>query len=137
MAINREDLNELMADSARNAVTTSRVELGFNLDYSISSIQQVDEIIKKWGEINKKKPLTEEHIFTICNIYGAYVGEVFRELIGGEWCYDETDPDAPVIMLEYGTNTYAFSSTCFQRLLKDPQVSVSNYFHQAVSNNTQ
>lgn len=137
MSMTREQLDELMSDSAHNAVLTTRDEFGIELDGSPESISVVDDVILKWIEQYKDQALESKAIFTICNIYGAYVGEIFREVIGGEWIYNDANPEAPHVLLEYGGHSYAFAGICYQRLVNDSQISISNYFNQAVSNNTQ
>ena len=137
MAINSEELNELMRDSAKNAVVTTREEFGINLDFSAESVELVDKAISKWIDKYKGKTIEDEMVFTLSNIYGAYIGEVFREIIGGQWIYDETDPDAPHLLLEYGAQTFSFAGTCYQRLINDPDISTLNYFLKAIANNTQ
>lgn len=137
MAMTREELDELMQDSARNAVITTRDEFGINLDGSAESIKQIDEVILRWINKYRDQALEDKAVFTLCNIYGAYVGEVFKATIGGQWSYDDSNPDAPYVLLEYGTHSYAFAGVCYQRLVNDSQISVENYFNQAIANNTQ
>ncbi|MBE1298963.1 MAG: hypothetical protein GJ680_03500 [Alteromonadaceae bacterium] len=137
MFMTREELHELMLDSAENAVLSTRDEFNIELDRTPESVQLVDDAILKWIEKYNNQVLEDKAIFTLCNIYGAYVGEVFRETIGGQWTYDESNPDAPYVLLEYGGHSYAFAGICYQRLVNDSQISVYNYFSQAVSNNTQ
>lgn len=137
MFMTREQLHELMQDSAQNAVITTKEEFGVDLDGSIESILQIDEVILKWIQRYKDQALEDKAVFTLCNIYGAYIGEVFRSVIGGQWTYDESNPDAPYVLLEYAGHTYAFAGVCYQRLVHDSQISVNNYFSQAISNNTQ
>jgi len=133
----REELDELMQDSARNAVITTRDEFGINLDGSAESIKQIDEVILRWINKYRDQALEDKAVFTLCNIYGAYVGEVFKATVGGQWSYDDSNPDAPYVLLEYGTHSYAFAGVCYQRLVNDSQISVENYFNQAIANNTQ
>ena len=90
-----------------------------------------------WLGKYESQALEDSAVFTICNIYGAYVGELFRHKVGGFWKYDESDKRAPYVVLEYAGNTYAFAGICYQRLVNDSQVSVKNYFEQAVANNVQ
>ncbi len=137
MAMTREELDELMQDSARNAVITTRDEFGINLDGSAESIKQIDEVILRWINKYRDQALEDKAVFTLCNIYGAYVGEVFKATVGGQWSYDDSNPDAPYVLLEYGTHSYAFAGVCYQRLVNDSQISVENYFNQAIANNTQ
>jgi hypothetical protein len=137
MQMTREELENLMADSAHNAIVATREEFGIELDNSVDSVALVDEVILKWLERYKDKSLENNAVFTLCNLYGAYVGEIFRKLVGGHWHYDQSNPDTPYVVLEYAGHTYAFAGICYQRLVNDSQISVKNYFDQAVSNNAQ
>ncbi|MDF2177236.1 hypothetical protein P2G88_03140 [Aliiglaciecola sp. CAU 1673] len=137
MEMTREELESLMADSAHNAVLTTKEEFGVELDNSPHSIAKVDEVLHKWLAKYKGQALEEKAVFTLCNLYGAYVGEIFRKLVGGHWHYDLSNPEAPYIVLEYAGHTYAFAGICYQRLVNDSQISVKRYFDQALSNNVQ
>lgn len=137
MQMTREELTQLMADSAQNAVVTTKEEFNLELDGSAQSIALVDDVLLSWIDKYKDQALEDNAVFTLCNIYGAYVGEIFRNLVGGHWRYDEADPDAPYVLLEYAGKSYAFAGICYQRLVNDSQISVFNYFNQAVANNSQ
>lgn len=131
------ELTELMIDSAQNAIATTLQEFNLALDGSEQSLQLVDDVILSWLGRYKDQALEENAVFTICNIYGAYIGEVFRQKVGGEWSYDQSDPDAPYVVLNYAGNTYAFAGICYQRLVNDSQISVQQYYAQALANNMQ
>ncbi|GAA0361034.1 hypothetical protein GCM10009092_26680 [Bowmanella denitrificans] len=137
MQMTREELHSLMSDTAHNAVLTTREEFGIELDHSPQSVALVDVAILKWLEKYSDSALENAAVFTICNLYGAYIGEIFRKLVGGHWHYDNSNPDAPYVVLEYAGHTYAFAGICYQRLANDSQISVKNYFDQAISNNAQ
>lgn len=137
MHMTREELTQLMADSAQNAIQTTREEFSVELDGSVDSIAIIDDVILSWIDKYKDQALEDDAVFTLCNIYGAYVGEIFRNLVGGHWRYDESDPDAPYVVLEYAGKSYAFAGICYQRLVNDSQISIHNYFTQAVGNNSQ
>lgn len=137
MRMTREELTQLMADSAQDAVKTTKEEFNLTLDDSEHSLALVDDVILSWLSKYKDQALEDNAVFTICNIYGAYVGEIFRKKIGGNWSYDESDQDAPYVVLEYAGNSYAFAGICYQRLVNDSQVSIKNYFEQAVANSVQ
>ncbi|GAC31911.1 hypothetical protein [Paraglaciecola polaris] len=137
MQMTREELTQLMIDSAQNAIETTEQEFAVVLDESEQSLAVVDDVILSWLGKYESEALEENAVFTICNIYGAYVGELFRRKIGGFWKYDESDKRAPYVVLEYAGNTYAFAGICYQRLVNDSQISVKNYFEQAVANNRQ
>ncbi|MBN7820714.1 hypothetical protein [Bowmanella yangjiangensis] len=137
MQMTKDELASLMSDTAHNAVLTTREEFGIELDHSPQSVALVDVVILKWLEKYQESALENNIVFTVCNLYGAYVGEIFRKLVGGSWHYDQSNPEAPYIVLEYAGHTYAFAGICYQRLVNDSQISVKSYFDQAVSNNVQ
>lgn len=137
MQMTSAELTELMIDSAQNAVTTTEEEFNLLLDGSEQSIELVDDVILSWLGRYKDQALEENAVFTICNIYGAYVGEIFRHKIGGNWNYDESDPDAPYVVLNYAGSTYAFAGICYQRLVNDSHISIKSYYDQALANNRQ
>ncbi len=133
----QQELEELMAQSAKDAVGTSLESFDVRLDYSAESIALIDDLLLAFIARYKDQALEDSAVFTLCNIYGAYIGEVIRSLIGGQWRYDETDPKAPYVVLDVGEYSYAFAGICYERLVNDSQVSVKAYFDQALSNNTQ
>ena len=137
MLMTQEELTQLMADSAQNAIETTMEEFGLKLDCSEKSVELIDDIILSWLDKYKEQILEENAVFTICNIYGAYLGEIFRKKVGGNWSYDESNLDAPYVVIHYAGNSYAFAGICYQRLVNDSQISISNYFDQAVSHNIQ
>ena len=112
-------------------------EFDVTLDSSEKSVELIDDVILSWLEKYKDQALEENAVFTICNIYGAYLGEIFRKKVGGNWSYDESNLDAPYVVVQYAGNSYAFAGICYQRLVNDSQISISNYFEQAVSQNIQ
>ncbi|MDC0603185.1 hypothetical protein OAP14_09205 [Aliiglaciecola sp.] len=137
MRMTQEELDQLMADSAQNAIETTKDEFDIELDGSVNSIALVDDVILNWIGKYKDQALEDNAVFTICNIYGAYVGEIFKAAIGGSWRYDESDQDAPYVVVEYAGKSYAFAGVCYQRLVNDSQIHVADYFNQAVGNSAQ
>jgi hypothetical protein len=135
--MSNKELTELMVDSANNAVSTTLSEFNFELDGSVDSISDVDDVILSWIDKYKDRALEDSSVFTICNIYGAYIGEIFRKKVGGHWRYDQSNENAPYVLLEYGDKSYAFAGICYQRLVNDSVISVRDYFDKAVANSTQ
>jgi hypothetical protein len=133
----QQALNQLMVDSAEDAITTSLEEFGVTLDYSVQSIALVDEALLRFLESYHDQALEDKAVFTLCNIYGAYVGETFRKLAGGQWQYNVENEDAPTIMLLFNERSYAFAGICYERLVNDPTSSVKHYFDEALSSITQ
>jgi len=133
----QQELEELMAQSAKDAVETSQGTFNVTLDYSGESVALIDDLLLAFIDRYKDQALEDNAVFTLCNIYGAYVGEVIRSLIGGQCRYDVSDPAAPYVVLDVGEYSYAFAGICYERLVNDSQISVKAYFDQALANNTQ
>lgn len=133
----QQALNQLMRESATDAVKTSREEFAIELDFSAESISLVDAIILKFLDTFNDQAFEDKAVFTICNIYGAYLGEVFRKLAGGQWQYNLQDEEAPSIMLMHQDKTFAFAGICYERLVNDSSASVQRYFNQALDAVTQ
>ena len=133
----QQELEKLMADCAYDAARTAEEEFRIHLDFSPQSIALVDDILLSFVDRYRDKALEDQAVFTLCNIYGAYTGEVFRKLVGGMWRYDQSDPKAPYVLLETATRSYAFAGICYERLVNDSQVSVKAYFDQAISQHQQ
>jgi hypothetical protein len=128
----QQALNQLMRESAEDAIKTSREEFGIELDFSSKSIALVDAIISKFLDVYNDQVLEDKTVFTICNMYGAYIGEVFRKLAGGQWEYNLQDEEAPSIMLMYQDKKFAFAGICYERLVNGNNVSVERYFTEAI-----
>lgn len=133
----QQALNQLMRESADDAIKTSREEFAIELDFSPESIALVDTVILKFLDTYNDQALEDKAVFTICNIYGAYIGETFRKLAGGQWQYNLQNEGAPSIMLMYQEKTFAFAGICYERLVNDSSVSVQRYFNEALGSATQ
>ena len=132
----QQALNQLMRESADDAIKTSKEEFDIDLDFSPESIALVDTIILKFLATYKEQALEDKAVFTLCNIYGAYLGETFRKLAGGQWQYNLQDEEAPSIMLVYQEKSFAFAGICYERLVNDSNISVKRYFDEALEGAT-
>ena len=129
-----DELNKLMADCANDAVATAKEEFDIVLDNSPASITLVDDILLSFVDKYHDLALEDQAVFTICNIFGAYVGEILKAQLDGQWIYDQSNPNAPTVFLKVGENTYALAGICYERLVNDSQISVFAYYEQALSN---
>lgn len=134
--MDKDELDSLMKDSAENAVISTENEFAIVLDGTPDSIAKVDDALLSFLDKYKDNALEDQAVFTLCNIYGAYVGEVFKSSVGGDWRYDDSNPEAPFVVLDFNDHSYAFAGICYERLVNDSTVSVKAYFDQAVANNT-
>ncbi|MDY6976106.1 MAG: hypothetical protein SVW51_07710 [Pseudomonadota bacterium] len=129
-----DELNKLMADCAKDAVATAADEFEIVLDHSPASVKLVDDILLSFVDKYHDLALEDEAVFTICNIFGAYVGEILKAQLDGQWIYDQSNPKAPSVFLKVGENTYALAGICYERLVNDSQISVNSYYEQALGN---
>lgn len=134
MSVSGEELQQLMQDSAQDAIAYAAEEFAIQLDQSEASIELIDSLILQARNKYGASVQDSKIIFTLCNMLGAYVGEVFRRQYAGEWIYDETDPSAPSVFLKHGQYTFAFAGIIYQRLINDQTLSVRLYYQESVSN---
>lgn len=128
------ELNTLMTESARDAVTVTKEQFGIDLDYSSQSIENIDLAITNYLDTFREQALENKAIFTLCNIYGAYLGETCKTIVGGEWRIDDSNSDAPNVFLHINDNSYAFAGICYEKLVNDSAISVQAYFEAAINN---
>lgn len=133
----QQELNQLMQESATDAVQSAQEMFGITLNYDAASIALVDEVLIRVVQTYNDKALEDSAVFTLCNIYGAYLGEVFKILAGGQWRYDQSEPDAPFVVLDVGDRSYAFAGICYERLVNDTTISVRAYFDLALEHQKQ
>lgn len=135
--MNQSELEQLMQDCANDAIRTASEEFDTTLDLSPDSIKLVDDLLLSFVDKYHDKALEDNAVFTICNIFGAYLGETYKQVAGGTWRYDQSNPRAPFVVLDVGNNSYAFAGICYERLVNDSQISVKSYFDQALSQQVQ
>ncbi|MCC5855614.1 MAG: hypothetical protein JJU10_08060 [Idiomarina sp.] len=137
MSISGPELQQLMLESAADAVKFAQEEFSVPLDQSPESIAAVDDLILAVRERYQNDVHDSKVIFTLCNLFGAYIGEVFRTRYGGTWVYDDGDKDAPAVFLAIGEYTFAFAGIVYQRLVNDQTLSTRLYYEEAVKNAAQ
>ena len=134
--MNNTELLQLMNDSANDAIIVSKEQFDIDLDYSSESIELVDLAINNYLDTYKAQALEDKAVFTLCNIYGAYLGESFRKLVGGHWVFDEKHADSPSIFVSLDGKEYAFAGICYEKLVNDSKVSTKEYFDLAIAAHT-
>lgn len=127
------EIEQLMQDTAADAVAVAKEEFNIELDYTKESVAKIDELLVSFLAKYRDQVLEDSAVFTLSNLFGAYAGEVFRKNYGGEWRYDKSDPQAPYVLLEVGSRSYAFAGICYERLVNDSKIGVKAYFDHAVT----
>ena len=137
MNTNTEQLNTLMADAANDAVNYINENFERQVSLSQDDLDMVDNAIAQLAIEHIQNPLSDEKLYTVCSIMGAYVGEVFKQIVGGEWFMDQSVPDAPFVVLNYAGKSFPFASICYEKLSNDQNISVAKYYELALGGLTQ
>ncbi|KKL00594.1 hypothetical protein EIK76_14460 [Rheinheimera mesophila] len=132
--MNKQELTELMQATAQDAVVYAAEEHQVLLDFSLDSLVKVDEILSELYLRQQEQRHADDLLFTLCNVFGAYTGEVFIHHVGGEWYHDESTPDAPYICVRYNGKEFPFASLVYHQIAKTPNASLRNYVEQAMTN---
>ena len=119
-----EDLANQMKTLAESAVTLARNQHQANLNYSEESLKLVEHILfklsedvpKSWlGRLLCRSP-SRNQIESICQIMGAYIGEVVRRKFNGTWHMDSTFGKALPALSVLGGNIYP-TNKVYKRLI--------------------
>lgn len=133
MIMSASEITELMESSSLDAVKVTAEEFNITLDFSVQSVALVDDILLSFLDRYNEQALEEQAVFTLCNLYGAYVGEVFRRNVGGDWVHEQKD-NADFVFVSLHQHTYTFSGICYERLVNDSNTSIMKYFAIAMEN---
>ncbi len=125
--MDNKELNELMISSAKDAVSISQEEFNTELDFSVDSVKLVDALLVGYHAMHTDQEIQEEVAFTLAYAYGAYLGEVLKPLMDGEWIYDETNQYAPNVLLRGKIADYPLASLCYNKLMNDQSLSLPTY----------
>ena len=128
------EISKLMQDAARDAVTYVAEQHQLELDFSLASLKKVDAILVTLHQHEQQQSHSAEVIFTLCNILGAYIGEVFIKNYGGNWHNNTADDSAPYISVQLSDKEFPFASVCYHKITQDETVSIANYVKQAAAN---
>lgn len=130
----QQELNKLMHDSATDAVSYANEQHKITLDNSIASLEQLDDLISELHQLEKKQRHSAELVFTLSNILGAYVGELFIANVGGQWQHNQVDTAAPFIFVQFNDKEFPFASVCYHKITRDNSISLHDYVKQAMAN---
>jgi len=133
--MNTEELNQLMKQLQGDAVVFAKNDYDLQLTSDVADISKVDTIISALKERNSAS-FKDKELFTLSNVFGAYVGEVVRNAVGGSWLYDTSDEQAPAVRLIIDSSDYPFASVIYQHLTGSPDVSIQDYAQNAIARHT-
>ena len=84
----------IAADWMARALSSS----GYRADFSLESLREVDRFLEEQAPGGKPKQggLSSKDFGNRLFSLGAYVGEVVRRQVGGQWEGDDSDPEAEI-----------------------------------------
>lgn len=86
MAFEPDPKIERIAEAyALDAVDLARENFGISLDWSDSSVEQVESMLKCLHEQMPTARPSADQVLQFAKIFGSYVGEVFRRNHGARW----------------------------------------------------
>jgi len=74
-----------MRDFAKQAVAEGAKDYQSKLDFSTSSIEQIDRILDTFSQRHQTDPIPEKELSQIVLTWGAYVGISLIKQVGGTW----------------------------------------------------
>jgi len=129
-----QELKELMQGSAQDAIAYATEQHQLTLDYSLDSLHVVDQLLSRLHDDQQQRPHSGEMLFTLCNIMGAYVGEVFIRNVGGDWQSNNSDNTAPYMAVGFGDKEFPFASVCYHKIINEDSIRLQDYVRQAKEN---
>ena len=131
-----QQLNRLMSDSVQDAISYVKRVNNTDIELNFDGLTELDSVLSELAKEHNQHALDNKTLFTVSTMFGAFVGELFKSQLGGEWFMDESDPDAPFIVLNYAGKSFPFASVCFEKVVNNADISVVKYFELAVDNNS-
>ncbi len=128
------DIAKLMQDAAKDAVSYIAEQHQLTLDFSLASLIDVDTVLATLHQQQQQQSHSAELLFTLSNIIGAYIGEVFLENYGGNWHSNNADNEAPYISVQLSDKEFPFASVCYHKITLDNSINIAGYVKQASAN---
>ena len=130
------DINKMIAAYAQDAVECGK-KFRKELDFSEQSIQRVEEICVHLyndiprdflGKLFRKSP-SEEEIIKMSYMLGAYVGEVMKQHLGGNWTVETFQNKSNTLVLNIGEVKTFPVAKVYKRLKNGPEDNLYHYYH--------
>jgi hypothetical protein len=129
-----QELNALMKTASADAIHYAQDEHHITLDNTLASLQQLDTLLAELHKREQSQRHSAELIFTLCNLFGAYIGEVFIANVGGQWQHNQQDSAAPFVFVQFQDKEFPFASVCYHKITRDNNISLQDYVKQAMAN---
>lgn len=127
-----------MESMAKRAIDHALRNHNIQLDRSEGSVQKVEHILTEFekhiprgvvGKLFKKAP-SQIEVDRVCDMYGGYIGEIFRKNIGGEWIHEANEFTAgeKVYFLKIGEMTICPWAKVCKRVVNGKEDDVWFYY---------
>ena len=127
----QQELDTLMQQMFADTKSYAEEQFQISLDGSEASVADVDVLIEKLIASASHDLSDNKVVFTLSNMLGGYVGEIFRQSHGGSWHYDTSDEQAPAVFLLKNEASYAFAGMAFQCLMQNSTLTMQQYYQHA------
>lgn len=129
-------ITDVMQAYAQDAVDVARERFQATLDFSESSLEKVEEILAHLHNSLPKGMLgkffghgpSQEQIWQMAKVWGAYIGEVIRRQWGGEWTTATAAHPGTVITLRVlGADIFP-PAKAYKRLVNGAEDNIWHYY---------
>jgi hypothetical protein len=125
-----QNTDEMMQHYAAEAVDLARAEHDIELDYSVESIERVEEILAKLHEDGRSRDPTAE-TKGLALAFGAYIGEAIkRSEPDADWEQDQPAAGERSFALHWRGDESFPINWCYKRLVEGPE---DNVWHKYVA----
>jgi hypothetical protein len=130
-------ITDTMEAHALEAVNLAQATAQQKLDFSEDSIKAVEKVLdglhksipRDLQKIDSKGVAGHEVADWVSNLYGAYIGEVMRRNIGGDWVVDDKmSPGTKIISFRIGHLQTCPSAKVYKRIINGSEDDVWFYY---------
>lgn len=102
---------------------------GMDLDFTEESLVKVDQLLAgvKADLANQKPQVRDDYSWTIAQLFGAYLGEVVIQSLGGEWRSEEHNDGSVSLVIIWNQITMYPLDKVFKKLTRDDFDAVQGY----------
>jgi hypothetical protein len=124
-----EDITEIAKAYALDAVDFAKIHFNIKLDFSDSSIKDIENILANLHERLKIDKPKEEDIYRVAKIFGSYLGEVYIKNHGGQWgIINSGNKDNYVGILANNGSLFWSWGRAYNRLINGSEDNINHYY---------
>ena len=132
---NAKSFDDKMAVLAQEAVTIARDRYGVTLDFSEASAKQLEALLAQL-HVRLPKPgdparPSDEWITSHAITFGAYLGELLRKNLGGNWLQQNPTAPGSLPVLNVQGNILTPCRKALKRILEGPGENVASFYSVA------